>query len=244
MINQEKTTIMTKKEQFYLNNFGEEWFNLLKDFLLSKDMDAIAYTLKLQREKSDVIPSVESGLIFKVFKDLQPKDIKVIILGQDPYPQEDIYDGYAFSNSNSLDISPSLRNIIKEINSNYPDNFNLDRMDWSYLVKQGLFPINTALSIRQGIPESHLSLWKLFSRYWINQLATNYKNIVWLLWGTKAHNYEYLLDDKHQKVIKTSHPSPLGALKVGTNFSAFIGSECFIETNEFLNAINKTQINW
>lgn len=241
---QTKKIIMDKKQQFYLKNFGKEWYELLEDFLLSPNMDGIARTLKFQRETSEVIPSVESGLIFKVFKDLQPSNIKTIILSQDPYPQKDIYDGYAFSNSNSLDTSPSLRNIIKEINSNYPDNLNLDRMDWSYLVKQGVFPINTALSIRQGIPESHLFLWKEFTKYWINQLASNYKDRVWLLFGTKAHNYEYLLTNKNQKIIKTSHPSPLGATKVGNSYPAFLGSKCFMETNEFLNAINKKQINW
>ena len=234
------------KEQLYKNKFGPLWYELLKEFLLSDKMNNIAYNIKKQRETSNIIPDEGSDLFFKIFKDLQPNNIKVIILGQDPYPQLGIYDGYAFSNSNNLDtnISPSLKNIIKEINSNYPDNFELDRIDWSYLVRQGVFPINTALSIRQGIPESHLLLWQPFTTYWIQKFVENYNNVVWILWGTKAHNYSKLITNTTHKVIKTSHPSPLGATKQGLNYPAFIGSKCFLEANEFLNAVNKQQINW
>ena len=117
-------------------------------------------------------------------------------------------------------------------------------MDLSYLIKQGVFLINTALSIRQGIPESHLLLWRPFTEYWIRQFVSKYNNIVWLLWGTKAHAYSSLITNTTHKVIKTSHPSPLGATKQGSNYPAFLGSKCFIETNEFLNAVNKQQINW
>lgn len=254
MTNQIKKTIMTKpienhiikRKKVYLDNFGEEWYNLLEDFLLSDEMFKIAYNIRLQRKKANIIPEEGSELFFKIFRDLKPKDIKVVILGQDPYPQKDIYDGYAFSNSNSLDgqISPSLKNIIKEIKSNYPDNFVLDRMDWSYLARQGVFPINTALSLRQGIPESHVSLWRPFTVQWINQLAENHKNIVWVLWGKKAHNYEYLLKNKDQKIIKTSHPSPLGCTKKGVTYPAFNDSKCFVDVNNFLEAINKKSINW
>jgi len=237
-------TIMNK-EEFFIKNFGKDWYALLKEFLLSDEMVKISRIIRHHRTRHTIIPEENSELFFKIFKDVQPSKIKVIVLGQDPYPQEGVYDGYAFSNSNSLDnkVSPSLKNIIKEIERNYPDNLVMDRMDFSYLVNQGVFPINTALSLRAGHPESHLGLWKPFTQEWIKQINTR-NDIVWLLWGGKAHNYQHLITNISHKVIKTSHPSPLGATKGNWNIPAFTGSECFKKINEHLKAINKKEIIW
>ena len=231
------------RELYFRQRFGDEWFELLKDFLMSYTMDAIGKAIAKDRETYTIIPENQSSLLFKVFRDLAPKDVKVIILGQDPYPQEGIYDGYAFSNSNSLDnkISPSLRNIMREIKKEYPDNLQLDRMDWSYLVKQGVFPINTALSIRVGQSESHLDLWKRFTKDWITELNT-YNDIIWVLWGKKAQKYKGLIKNPSHAIIETSHPSPLGAHYYAP--IPFTDSKCFTKVNTELELRNLKPILW
>lgn len=229
-------------ENYYKQVFGDEWYKLLEKFLLSQEMRNISYTVAQDRIKGNVIPSAGSETLFRVFKDLQPSNIKVIILAQDPYPQPDIYDGYAFSNSNSLDASPSLKNIISEIEKEYPKEFNLDRMDWKYLINQGVFSINTALSLREHMPGSHLKIWYNFTVNWIKTLNNEYNDIIWLLWGRKAQAYKSFITNKSHSVIETSHPSPLGC----TNNApiSFIDSKCFSKTNYELEIRNKNKIIW
>ena len=223
--------------------FGTEWYKLLKTFLDSPKFYGMSNAINKDRESFEVIPEKGSPLFFKVFRDLQPKDIKVVTIGLDPYHSDkSIYDGYAFSCSNSLRPQPSLANIIKEIEDNYPDNLELDRCDLSYLVKQGVFLINTALSVIVGKPESHLHIWQPFTEYWIKQLTENYRDIVFMLWGSKSAKYEqFITPHKGHIALKCSHPSPLSNLKTDNPFT---GSKIFIKCNEELEARNKQLINW
>lgn len=163
-----------------------------------------------------------------------------------PYNQDkDIYDGYAFSCSKSLRPQPSLANIIKEIERSYPDNLGLDRLDWSYLVKQGVFSINTALSTKLKTPGAHKEIWASFTKYWIESLTSNYRDICFLLWGSHAQEYEqYVAKDMGHHIIKTTHPSPFSCSKSSKTAEAFLGSNCFIKVNEYLNAVNKHEIVW
>jgi len=156
------------------NLFGEEWYKLLKNCLESDEFTDIGISLNYQYAIEDIIPPIKSPLFFKAFKDLQPSKIKICILGQDPYP--DItqygmtYTGYAFDNANSMKLSPSLRNIFKEIDRTYPENQysleygNLDRWDLSRWVRQGVFLVNTALSVIKDTPGSHIELWRPFTQ--------------------------------------------------------------------------------
>lgn len=223
--------------------FGTEWYKLLKTFLDSPKFYGMSNAINKDRESFEVIPEKGSPLFFKIFKDLQPSKIKVVILGQDAYySDKSIYDGYAFSCSNSLRPQPSLANIIKEIESNYPDNLELDRCDLSYLVKQGVFLVNTALSVIVGKPESHLHIWQPFTEYWIKQLTENYRDIVFMLWGSKSAKYEqFITTHKGHIALKCSHPSPLSHLSTSTPFT---GSKIFIKCNEELIARGKNIINF
>lgn len=223
--------------------FGTEWYKLLKTFLDSSKFYGMSNAINKDRESFEVIPEKGSPLFFKVFRDLQPKDIKVVTIDLDPYHSDkSIYDGYAFSCSNSLRPQPSLANIIKEIESNYPDNLELDRCDLSYLVKQGVFLVNTALSVIVGKPESHLHIWQPFTEYWISQLTENYRDIVFLMFGNKAMKFEpFIARNKGHKVLTCSHPSPLSHT---STFTPFTGSRIFIKCNEELIARGKNIINF
>ena len=220
-----------------INIFGYKWWELLSPFFKTEEWKDIVHLINTDRKQNIVIPEQGSNLFFKIFKDLQPDDIKVVILGQDPYCQsKNIYDGYAFSCSNTINPQPSLRNIIKEIERTFPDNLNLNRNDLSYLVKQGVFLCNTALSVILNKPDSHTNIWNKFTTFWIDVLSSYNQDIIWLLMGNKAHNFEIFIN--YGDILKTGHPSPLNTS------NPFVTSDAFIKINEGLIKLNKQEINW
>jgi len=162
-----------------------------------------------------------------------------VILGQDPY-HDGSYDGFAFSNVEKLRLSPSLQNIFKELESDvYKDFFlpfdpNLER--WA---KQGVLLINTAHTVRQGEPGSHLDMWNLFTGRVIRTLSRKTNPVVWILWGKKAqrHLEGVKLPPTHLKIV-SPHPSPFSA------HTGFFGSKPFSKTNEYLQRCFMTKINW
>ena len=221
--------------------FGEEWYELLKDYLHSSEFKNIGLQLADEYRTKSVLPPKGSPLFFKIFKDLQPSKIKVIIIGQDPYPQKGVYTGYAFDNANSEKLSPSLRNIFKEIDRTYPDNQQeliLDRWDLSRWARQGVFLVNSALSVVEGSPGAHTDLWRPFTVEWIKRLSQSRNDLTWLLWGSKAQELGQFVNNPSHMVIKTGHPSPLN------RNNPFVGSDCFVKCNEQLKGLNKTEIIW
>lgn len=167
--------------------------------------------------------------IYRIFWELRPKDIKVVILGQDPYyTSGDMADGLSFSVSDTSKIPASLRNIYKELLrsgeiSEIPESGNLLR--W---VKQGVFLLNVSLTVFRGEPNSNLFVWQEFSDNLIKFISETEKDIVFMLWGNYAQKKEYLIDKSKHYVLKTSHPSPLSASK------GFLGSDCFKLCNKLL----------
>jgi len=227
------------------SKLGEEWYNLLYSYLYTKEFKNLKNTLNgYYEEGKSIIPEKHSPLYFKIFRDLPPSKIKVVIFGQDPYPQKDIYTGYAFDNANSKSLSASLRNILKEVSRSFPDNYldlrfgNIDLWDLSRWVRQGVFLINTALSVEEGKPGSHLDLWKPFTIEWISRLCHDKDELIWLLWGSQAHNYAKYIHNSTHFVIKTGHPSPLNSK------NPFVGCNCFTECNQELVGRNKSEILW
>jgi uracil-DNA glycosylase len=232
---------MTLKEQF-----GDGWYKLLEDLLNSVYFNKLGSYIKDQRKSNVIIPKDKSPLLFKAFRDVQPNKVKIVILGQDVYYNpEDAFDRYAFSNSTLLKPQPSLKNIIKEIEEEYPDSINLDRQDLSYLVKQGVLLVNTAMTVQKDKPNSHAKVWKNFTKYWISHLSNEYRDIIWLLWGNNAISYEpYIAEHMGHRVLCTSHPSPLAHTKMCGNNPPFSGSSIFMIANEELEARGKTKIDW
>jgi len=221
------------------------WFPELKTFLQSGMFLNIAKSVRQDRFKHVVIPSQGSPLLFKVFRTVEYSKVKVVILAQDPYSNPvEAYDGLAFSNSGLLAPQPSLRNILQEVENDIYDGFSLERQAELSLypwAEQGVLLINTALTVRQQSPGSHLQLWYPFMIEVIG--ALNRRNdIVWLLWGRKAQHFEKYITNPSHAIIKTAHPSPLGC-----RYNApipFLGSKCFSKANRKLEIRNKKEIIW
>ncbi|OOB79758.1 MAG: uracil-DNA glycosylase [Epulopiscium sp. Nuni2H_MBin003] len=184
----------------------------------------------------DVYPPREN--IFTAFELTPLKEVKVVILGQDPYHGVNQAHGLAFSVNAGVRIPPSLINIYKEINrtegGNMPTNGNLIR--WA---KQGVLLLNTVLTVRAGLPNSHKDKgWEIFTDKIIKTINKKEMPVVFLLWGNNAIKKENLITNPIHCVLKTTHPSPLSANK------GFLGCGHFRDANEFLIRTNQTPINW
>lgn len=171
-------------------------------------------------------------------------DVKVVIVGQDPYHGEGQAHGLSFSVPEGVKIPPSLRNIYKELNRdlgmNIPHSGNLE--DWA---KQGVLLLNASLTVRASEANSHSKQgWLNFTNACIQHINEYKQGVVFLAWGRFAHNVCSVVDGSKHCVIKTSHPSPLGATKTGRDFTAFMGSGCFSIANEYLKGQGKQTIHW
>lgn len=222
-----------------LDLLGPEWTRVLTPLLQSEYFSNLLKFISLERQTKEVIPEKGSPLIFKAFRTTWFSRVKVVILGQDPYHDGKSFDGFAFSNPPSkLTISPSLRNIQKEIERDVYKGLALNpHTDLTPWAIQGVLLINTAHTVIKGKPESHLVAWEPFTKEVIKTLQGR-EDLVWLLWGKYAQSYKHLITNKSHCVISSGHPSPLNRA------NPFIGSGCFTKCNEELEARNKAPINW
>ena len=211
-------------QQFLKQEFKKDYFIELKNFL------------KEEYKQQTIYPPKEQ--IFNALNLTPFDEVKVVILGQDPYHGENQSHGLAFSVSVDVKIPPSLRNIYKEIKSELnipiPDKGNLE--SWA---KQGVLLLNTALTVQAGKAASHRKKgWEQFTDTIIEKLSENKSNLVFLLWGNFAHAKEKLIDTNKHTILKTVHPSPLSA------HNGFWGCNHFIETNKKLKSLGIEEINW
>ncbi len=175
--------------------------------------------------------------IFNAYKYTPLDTVKVVILGQDPYHNDNEAHGLSFSVKTSK-LPPSLKNIYKEIESDLGYNV-VKKGDLTYLANQGVFLLNTTLTVRHNIPLSHINKgWEEFTDNTIKLLNKINKPIVFILLGNNARNKKKLLTNPHHLILESSHPSPLGAYK------GFFGSKVFSRTNDFLQKNNEKTIIW
>lgn len=175
--------------------------------------------------------------IFNAYKLTPINEIKVVILGQDPYHNDNEAHGLAFSVKNAKN-PPSLKNIYKEMKSDLGIDTN-EVGDLTYLAKQGVFLLNTTLTVRHNEPLSHFGKgWETFTDNTIKLLNTLSQPIVFILWGNSARQKIKMLDNPNHLIIESAHPSPLGA------YRGFFGSKPFSKTNDFLIQHNLTPIKW
>lgn len=171
-------------------------------------------------------------------------DIKVVIVGQDPYHGEGQAHGLSFSVPEGIAIPPSLRNIYKELNRDLgmPIPSSGDLSAWA---RQGVLLLNASLTVRASEANSHSKQgWLTFTNSCIQYINQHKQGVVFLAWGRFAHQVCSVVDSSKHYVIKTSHPSPLGASKSGKDFSAFMGSGCFSLANDRLIKAGKSPIDW
>ena len=183
----------------------------------------------------DIYPPKEK--VFTAFNACTYDDIKVVILGQDPYHQRGQAHGLCFSVISGVQIPPSLLNIYKEINSDVgcdiPNNGYL--LPWA---KQGVFLLNTVMSVEDSKPKSHANKgWEVFTDNVIKKINEKDDPVVFLLWGRDARNKANMISEKHL-VLEAAHPSPLSA------YNGFFGCKHFSKTNEFLKNNGRGEINW
>jgi len=178
-------------------------------------------------------------LIFNAFKLTPLSEIKVVVLGQDPYHEKGQAMGLAFSVPDTCKCPPSLNNIFKEIEIEFGRTCKKSG-DLTYLTKQGVFLINTILTVEEGKPMSHkISEYSIFTRNLLGFLNNLDQPIVFMLWGGNAQNFGKYITNSRHKIINRTHPSPLGANKGGWFYE-----NTFIECNEFLKANNIKPIEW
>jgi len=178
--------------------------------------------------------------IFNAFKHCAFKDVKVVIIGQDPYHGKGQANGMCFSYLGNQKFPPSLKNIYKEITSDLGVNMPMNYGDLTFWAKQGVLLLNVTLTVEQAKPNSHKKYgWELFTNAVIETISESKKDIVFLLWGGFAQKKESLINTKIHCVLKATHPSPLGANKGG-----WFGCQHFSKTNFYLNKVGVKSINW
>lgn len=176
--------------------------------------------------------------VFRAFDFVDPQDVRVVILGQDPYHTPGVADGLAFSTSASNPIPPSLQNIFKEIESEFgsPCIKSPDLERWA---RQGVLLLNASLSVRSGQANSHSEYgWHQFTDAVISAISRECTNVVFMLWGSFALKKQELIDTEKHCVLTSVHPSPLSAHR------GFFGNGHFKGANEYLRAHGKEEIDW
>jgi uracil-DNA glycosylase len=219
-----------------IENLDTKWSNLLKEEF-QKDY-FIELSQKINEERVDQVVYPSHDQVFSAFNLTDFDQVKVVILGQDPYHGPNQAHGLAFSVKKGVKTPPSLRNIFKEIQNEYkcdiPDHGNLE--DWA---KQGVLLLNSTLTVRESEPNSHSNFgWNLFTDRVIEILSQKKKNLVFILWGANAISKENLIDQSRHLILKSVHPSPLSASR------GFFGNDHFKKCNAFLEKVNLNPINW
>lgn len=177
--------------------------------------------------------------VFRAFEECSFEDVKVVLLGQDPYPTRGHAHGLCFSVEEDVKPFPkSLLNIFKEIESdlNQPIPSNGNLMRWA---KQGVLLLNSVFSVREGEAGSHINRgWEQFSDAVIQELNNRKEGVVYLLWGSKAQEKGKCIDTSKNCVLSSAHPSPL------SSYRGFFGCKHFSKTNDYLISAGKDPIIW
>ena len=211
------------------------WKEIFKNYPKRNELGITVDNINKKRQTATIYPPKE--LVFKVF-DLPLEDIKVVILGQDPYHNPGQACGLSFSVNDGVPLPKSLINIYKEL---YDDlgitpakTGNLEK--W---FKQGIFLLNSVLTVEEYSPASHSNVgWQDFTDYIIETISQKNNNVVFVLWGSYARSKKTLIDSSRHKIIESPHPSPLSA------YRGFFGSRPFSRANAFLEAQGQTPIDW
>ncbi len=217
-------------------NFPDPWLEPLgKGFCIDFLNDIESKFLKLSTEDVAIFPPIPS--IFRALELVHFNEVKVLILGQDPYHGFGQANGLSFSVNKEIVIPPSLKNIFLELENdlNIPISQHGDLTSWA---QQKILLLNSILTVEQGKPYSHQKLgWDKLTNKIISRLSQR-GNMIFVLWGNIAQKKLYLIDDKENKILSAPHPSPLSAYK------GFFGCKHFSEINQILIENGSSEINW
>ena len=212
------------------------WKKVLKDEFDKPYFENIVHHIKVEKAQGKIIYPPGS-LIFNAFNTTSFDNVKVVILGQDPYHGPHQAHGLCFSVQNGVSPPPSLINIFKELHEDVgvkiPPGGNLTK--WA---QQGVFLLNASLTVRAGDPMSHSKIgWAEFTNTVIKKISDLKEHVVFLLWGKFAQEKKDLIDESKHLILKAAHPSPL-------SFTGFLGCRHFSKANEYLVKNGIDPIDW
>lgn len=215
---------------------GNKWDEILEDEYKKEYFQKLMIFIKEEYKKKTIYP--KQNEVFNAFRYTNFDDVKVVILGQDPYHGPNQAEGLSFSVSNNVVKQPSLQNIFKELESDLKIPFpKLNSLKpWA---KEGVLLLNAVLTVEEHKPTSHKDRgWEIFTDNVIRKINEKQDPVVFILWGSYARKKKNLITNPIHLVIESPHPSPFSA------YSGFFGSKPFSKTNEFLKRNNLKEINW
>lgn len=220
-----------------MENISTNWKKIIEEYpklneifeFLKQERDTFADTL-------EIYPPQDK--IFESFKFFDLEKTKVVILGQDPYHGPNQAIGLSFAVSNNVKSPPSLRNIQNELVSDI--GVDLVSKNLKHWASQGVLLLNSALTVRQKTPASHMKVWLPFTKFIIDYLNNKCSGIIFVAWGAFAYDKLKDIDKSKHHLLVSSHPSPLSALRKYRDFPSFKGSKPFSKINTYL----KEKIIW
>jgi uracil-DNA glycosylase len=213
-----------------------EWDTLLADEFTKPYFASLLERASDSAQAGTICPPQEK--IFRAFLLCAPKDVRVLILGQDPYHTKGVADGLAFSTAEGNPIPPSLKNIFKEVAQEFhsPLRSSPDLSDWA---RQGVLLLNTALTTVEGSAHAHKEFgWQNLTDAVISSVSDKCAHVVFMLWGNEAERARALIDPSRHLILTSPHPSPLSA------YRGFLGNGHFIKANDYLKTHGRDTIKW
>lgn len=219
-------------------NLTSSWQTILSDEIEKPYFHELIDAVNEEYQNSVCFPPKE--LIFSAFNNCSFENIKVVIIGQDPYHGDGEANGLSFSVNDSVRIPPSLRNIFREINTDLDSIFIPSSGNLESWAKQGVLLLNASLSVRKDNPNSHKHLkWNIFTDAVIQKISEEKENVVFMLWGSFAQKKGAKIDRKKHLVLESGHPSPMSA-----NQGKWFGNRHFSQANLYLEQHNLGKIDW
>jgi len=217
---------------------NESWKKLLDSEFNSEYFKNLISFIKEDYSKTTCYP--KGSQIFNAFDFCPINDLKVVVIGQDPYHGVDQANGLCFSVNKGVPHPPSLINIFKEIETDLGYKFENNKGDLSKWAKQGVMLLNATLTVRNNLAGSHQNKgWEIFTNKVIEVISIETNNTVFLLWGSFAKQKKKLIDTDKHKILESGHPSPLSA-----NRGYWFGNKHFSKCNDYLDSVGKSKIDW
>jgi uracil-DNA glycosylase len=219
-------------------NLSTSWQTILSDEIEKPYFHELIDAVNQEYQDSTCFPPKE--LIFSAFKNCSFENVKVVIIGQDPYHGDGEANGLAFSVNDSVRIPPSLRNIFRELTTDLDSIFMPNSGNLESWAKQGVLLLNASLTVRKDNPNSHKHLkWNLFTDAVIQKISEEKENVVFMLWGSFAQKKGLKVDTSKHLVLQSGHPSPMSA-----NQGKWFGNKHFSQANLYLEKNNLEPIQW
>lgn len=219
-------------------NLNPDWQTILSEEIAKLYFNDLMTNVEEEYKNNVCFPPID--LIFSALNHCAFQDIKVVIIGQDPYHGVGEANGLSFSVNDNIKIPPSLRNIYRELNTDFDSVFMPTSGNLESWAKQGVLLLNASLTVRKDTPNSHKHLkWNLFTDAVIQAISDKKENVVFLLWGAFAQKKGRKIDTTKHLVLESGHPSPMSA-----NQGKWFGNKHFSKTNVFLKSKEIPEIKW